>query len=406
LHQAIQDETKQQQVVRTTAMPMLTQAQESSDIDAFKVFLDTSQYRLSEIEGKLLGKAISSSQHSAIFFLPKVPSVYWLPRGTDQLRHLLPEIEYRWASVTFDEQEHIWACDKYGEYIAVVHPDQQKGQRFVLPERLSFEVRAIVACDNTIAVASFDDLVVYHYDEAKGMLKEMLRWRGKDKIIEIKPDVEKRGLWVVTHIRSSQRSVLKYLPLNGKVSAPRKVEEINQFVHVFGDWPERVYFAYIDDKEHVLHYTLNPKKGWHQAPLRNLVQESSLYRYPGYPYPVSMSSYGDVIFALVRADNDYLLVRLQSGNSELISAFETERYGIQFARWGDWLVLYSKEPLVFKQAYADRAERTELPENKGILFFHLPTNQFYEEPFISYAITGALRRMLSSRARGFLKSPF
>ncbi|MEM1964477.1 MAG: hypothetical protein QW094_08440, partial [Candidatus Caldarchaeum sp.] len=80
------------------------------------------------------------------------------------------------------------------------------------------------------------------------------------------------------------------------------------------------------------------------------------------------------------------------------------RNSIQFVRWGDWLVLYSKEPLVFAQAYANRAEITELPENKGILFFHLPTNQFYTKPF-TYAITDALRRMLSSGARGFLKSP-
>ncbi|MEM4203898.1 MAG: hypothetical protein QXS54_07500, partial [Candidatus Methanomethylicaceae archaeon] len=290
------------------------------------------------------------------------------------------------------------------EYIAVVHPDQQEGQGFVLPERFSSKVEAIAVCDNIIALASHNELVVYHHDQAEGMLKEMLRWRSKNYISGIKPDVEEQGLWVVTYIRSSQRYALKYLSLDGKVSAPRKVEEINQFVHVFGDWPERVYFAYIDHKEHVLHHTLNPKEGWHQVPLRNLVQESSLYRYPGYSYPVSMSSYGDVIFALVRADNDYLLVRLQSGNAELVSAFEGELKKTRFARWGDWLVLYSSAPLVFARAYANHAEITELPENKGVLFFHLPTNRFYTKLF-TYTITDALRRMLSSGACGFLKSP-
>ncbi|MEM4204591.1 MAG: hypothetical protein QXS54_11030, partial [Candidatus Methanomethylicaceae archaeon] len=96
-----------------------------------------------------------------------------------------------------------------------------------------------------------------------------------------------------------------------------------------------------------------------------------------------------------------LRLRSQADHAELISAFSEG--SVKFARWGDWLVLYSEKPLVFAQAYADRAETTELPENKGILFFHLPTSQFYTKPF-TYAITDALRRMLSSGARGFLKS--
>ncbi|MEM4203896.1 MAG: hypothetical protein QXS54_07490 [Candidatus Methanomethylicaceae archaeon] len=403
LRQAIQDEVERQQAADTTTTPIRTQAQESSDIDAFKVFLRASQYRLAEIiEGKSLEGAISSSQHSAIFFLDRVPSVYWLPRGADQLRHLLPELEclldaeYGLVRVTFDEQERIWACDLSGKYIAVVHPDGQEGQGFVVPYRWSFQVKAIAACDNTVALANFNELVVYHHDEAEGCLKEMLRWRSEDEITKIKPDVEERGLWVVTNIRNSQRYVLKYLPLNGKVSVPRKVEEINQSIRILGDWPERVYFAYIDRSEHVLRYTLNPQKGWHRVPLQNLVYK--------YPHIVSMSSDGNAIFVLLDDDDGYPLIRLQADNAELISAFERKRNSIQFVRWGDWLVLYSKEPLVFKRAYANRAEITELPENKGILFFHLPTNQFYTKPF-TYAITDALRRMLSSGARGFLKSP-
>ncbi|MEM1964478.1 MAG: hypothetical protein QW094_08445 [Candidatus Caldarchaeum sp.] len=397
LHQAIQDEVERQQAAGATITPMLTQAQESSDIDALKVFLRASQYRLAEIEGKLLGKAISSSQHSAIFLLDRVPSVYWLPRDTDQLRYLLPESAYGWTSVTFDEQERIWACDRFGWHITVVHPDQQEGQGFVLPRYLSSGVEAIAAYDNIVALASSDELVVYHHDEAEGCLKEMLRWKSKNDIRGIKPDVEERGLWVT--ISSDSLDVLEYLPLNGEVSAPRKVEETNQVIHILGDWPERVYFAYIDRKRRVLHYTLNPKEGWHQVSLRNLVQAGS-----SYPNLVSMSSDGDAIFVLLDDNDAYPLVRLQSGNAELISAFEGKYNSIQFARWGDWLVLYSDEPLVFKRAYANRAERTELPENKGILFFHLPTNRFYTKPF-TYAITDALRRMLSSGARGFLKSP-
>ncbi|MEM4204598.1 MAG: hypothetical protein QXS54_11065, partial [Candidatus Methanomethylicaceae archaeon] len=270
LRQAIHDEAERQQATSTTTTPIRTQAQESSDIDAFKVFLRTSQYRLAEIiEGKSLEGAISSSQHCAIFLLDRVPRVHWLPRDTDQLRHLLPEVKdgwsNRWNSVTFDEQDRIWACDLYGEYIAVVHPDQQEGQGFVVPHGLL--VQAIAACDNTVAVASRSELVVYHHDEAEGMLKEMLRWNSEDIIIGIKPDAKERGLWVVTFIYGSKSYALEYLPLNGEVSAPRKVEELNQLIHILGDWPEKVYFAYIDHKEHVLHYTLNPKEGWHQVPL-------------------------------------------------------------------------------------------------------------------------------------------
>ncbi|MEM4203808.1 MAG: hypothetical protein QXS54_07045, partial [Candidatus Methanomethylicaceae archaeon] len=68
LHQAIQDEVERQQAAGATITPMLTQAQECSDIDALKVFLRTSQYRLAEIEGDSIKNAVSSSQHSAIFF--------------------------------------------------------------------------------------------------------------------------------------------------------------------------------------------------------------------------------------------------------------------------------------------------------------------------------------------------
>ncbi|MEM4203276.1 MAG: hypothetical protein QXS54_04320, partial [Candidatus Methanomethylicaceae archaeon] len=187
LHQAIQDEVERQQAAGTTTTPIRTQPQESSDIDAFKVFLRASQYHLAEIiEEKSLKGAISSSWHSAIFFLHKVPRVHWLPRDTDQLRHLLPEIEYGWVGFTFDEQERIWACDLSGEYIAVVHPDGQEGQGFVVPHRFSLPVQAIAACDSTVAVASSRELAVYHYDQAEGMLKEMLRWRSKNYISGIK----------------------------------------------------------------------------------------------------------------------------------------------------------------------------------------------------------------------------
>ncbi|MEM4203280.1 MAG: hypothetical protein QXS54_04340 [Candidatus Methanomethylicaceae archaeon] len=405
LRQAIQDEVEQQQAAGATTTPIRTQAQESSDIDDFKVFLRTSQYRLAEIEGDSIKNAISSSRHSAIFLLDRVPSVYWLLRDTDQLRYLFPEVkrwwvaDHGWAGFTFDEQDRIWACDLSGEYIAVVHLDQQEGQGFVLSHRSSLVVKAIAACDNTIAVASRNELVVYHHDEAGGMLKKMLRWRSEDIIIGIKPDVEERGLWVVKFICGSDSYALEYLSLNGEVSVPRRVEKIKREICILGDWPERVYFAYTDRSEHVLHYTLNPQKGWHQVQLRNLVREGSRYL-----HLVSMSSDGDVIFALVRADDDYLLVRLQSGNAELVSAFEGKLKETRFARWSNWLVLYSSAPFVFARAYANRAEITELPENKGVLFFHLPTNQFYAEPFISYAMTDALRRMLSSGARGFLKS--
>lgn len=153
-----------------------------------------------------------------------------------------------------------------------------------------------------------------------------------------------------------------------------------------------------------MHYTLDPHKGWDKISLQNIIQKEN-----NSLEPIAMSSNGDSVFALVSIKDAYLLIRSRANNVELISAFRQRLDGpwlteVKFARWGDWLVLYGKKPLVFNQAYADHAMITEVPENKGILFFHLHNNWFYETPFVPYSLTDTLRRMLSSRVERLPKS--
>ncbi|MEM4203069.1 MAG: hypothetical protein QXS54_03265, partial [Candidatus Methanomethylicaceae archaeon] len=426
LHQAIQDETKQQQVVRTTAMPMLTQAQESSDIDAFKVFLDTSPFGISELveqvanQESLSERAISSSRHSSLFvrhitpttdFLPQarrslavrlairhttpmptvMPTMHLLSKGTDQLKCLLPEPKHGWERATFDEQERVWACDTFGQHVVVVDPDKQEGRGLIASSDFSSEVEAIAVHDNNLAMASRDELAVYRYED--GLLKERLFWKSKNRseILGIKPDTKKRGLWVVTRHYSSPSCELWYLPLNEKISAPEKVGQVNHRIHTLGDWPEKVYFVYTDDIERTLHYTSDPREGWRKVSLQSVVRERD-----DLIAPASLSSNDGSMFTLLNTRDATLLVRLHTDKAELISAFKGRP---KFARWGDWLVLYSKRPLAFAQDYADRAKVTALPENKRTLFFHLDRNQIYEKPIVPYAVTDMLHKFSTGLRR-------
>lgn len=414
LRQAVHDKAKQQQAAHTTTTLMLTQACESLDVNTFKVFLRTSPSCLAEVEKNYLGDAISSSRGSSLFIRSSAPSsapmVYLMPKRIDQL-YLSPVLNHKWIRFTFDDQERVWVCDEYGEHVAVTNPDKQEGLGFILPRRLSLwieRVVAIAAYDNSLAIARNNELNIYRY---KGnSLEEISSWKSKSRIVGIKFDIEKRGWWILTYIQNSCSYELRYLSLNEKLSAPKKVERIENerrtgsIVAVLGEHPKKVYFVYGNARECELHYTLDPHKGWDKISLQNIIQKEN-----NSLEPIAMSSNGDSVFALVSIKDAYLLIRSRANNVELISAFRQRLDGpwlteVKFARWGDWLVLYGKKPLVFNQAYADHAMITEVPENKGILFFHLHNNWFYETPFVPYSLTDTLRRMLSSRVERLPKS--
>lgn len=401
LHQAIQDEAKQQQVACTTAMPMLTQAQESSDIDTFKTLLNTSPFCISISElveqvanqGSFLWHETSSSRHSPLFVRGIAPTVHLLSKDWKRLSCLVPEPKRGWEMATFDEHGRVWACDKFGRYITVVDPDKQEGHWFVMPRILSPEVGAMAAYDNSLAIASRNEFVVYRYEDR--LLKEMLFWESENRsmIVGIKPDIKKRGLWIITLSSNLSSCELKYLSLNENISAPEKVEQIDHHIYTLGDWPEKVYFVYIDNSERALHYTLDPREGWRKVSLQSFVQENDRI------FPVSMSSNDNSAFALLgklgklgEGDAALLIrIRIKADNAELISAFEGRP---KFARWDRWLMLYSNKPIAFAQAYANRAEIEDLPENKRILFFHLSKNCICEIPIEPYSVTDALGRLI------------
>lgn len=174
----------------------------------------------------------------------------------------------------------------------------------------------------------------------------------------------------------------------------------------------KLYLVYAT--EHDLSYALDPRNDWHKVSLWNILKQENHLTTPlvettSLVEPVAMHENDDSVFFLLRATNEKVsfLVRLQADRPELISAFDLESWStkISFAYWNNWLVLFSDSPIVFASAYAGRAEIEKLPQNKGMLFFDLRTNQFYARPQTPYAaITNALRRMLASKDTGFLSS--
>ncbi|MEM4203805.1 MAG: hypothetical protein QXS54_07030 [Candidatus Methanomethylicaceae archaeon] len=407
LRQAICDEVEHQQQTTGIKIPlMLMRESVHSNLDTFRVVLQTLPFNIEEANNKdfSLSQSISSSEGNSALFIEGEKTYgfskgYLLLRGDKQPRVLLPEPQsgwgYGWEKVTFDEQERAWVCDRSGRHIAVVCLDRQEGLGFVIPNNHPFlQVSAIAAYDDNFAVVRDDMLSIYRYD--KQMLNELFQWRNGETINGIKPDTEKGGWWLVTSLGE-----LKYLSLNKQTTYPEIIAQVDYQVRLLGDWPRKVYFVYGDSRDRALCYTLDPHGFWHTVSLRHFLQ-GELDRID----PIFLSSSDNSVFVLLHvsttSDGDaYLFMRLRENHGELISAFEQE---VKFMRSNDWLILYSDKPLVLAQAYADQMNVRELPKNEGMLFFHLHANQFYERPHESYVAIEALRRMLISKASGLLKS--
>lgn len=431
LRQAICGEVELQQRQNVTkVLSTLTSEDELSDPSTFKASLYPLSIHIAEANDRrirLQDPLSSSSGHSSLgakLVSSGFPKLHLLLKGDEQLKYLLPEPEPGWAIATFDEQERLWVCDSCGRYIAVVHPDREEACNLVLPTSsysdshsdeyadpsLYRKANFIAAYNNRVAIAYYHDLFIYRYEQKS--LKELLQWKSNNDIIGIKPSIENEGWWIVTYVSDKRSCELIHLSLNKRAAVSEKVAEVAYRVRILGDWPNKLYLVYAT--EHDLSYALDPRNDWHKVSLWNILKQENHLTTPlvettSLVEPVAMHENDDSVFFLLRATNEKVsfLVRLQADRPELISAFDLESWStkISFAYWNNWLVLFSDSPIVFASAYAGRAEIEKLPQNKGMLFFDLRTNQFYARPQTPYAaITNALRRMLASKDTGFLSS--
>ncbi|MEM4203071.1 MAG: hypothetical protein QXS54_03275 [Candidatus Methanomethylicaceae archaeon] len=408
LRQAILDEAElQQQKASAQTLSIPQQECEDLDLNTLRVPLSTLTIRFAEAiaQDVFIESAISSSggKYSSVVLIRHsgTPSAYLLPQDDKPLQYLLLE-KYGWKCATFDDKGQVWLCDMLGKHIAVVHPYRREALIFVLPIDKHLGVSALAAYNNILAVVHPKGLTLYRYRNKS--LEEILHLKNEDDFVKIKPDVKKQGWWIVTKKPHQNRVYeLHYLSLNEESATLEKMAHFDHPVEVLGDWPEEVYFVYVDIKKRELRYTLDPLSGWYHISLHQFSQKQ-----PFFLSPISLFSVGDSVFVVLCTSNAYLLMNLQGQNAELISAFMSRNLAsaeAKFLHWNNYLVLRSGSPLVFAQAYTEHAKIKELPENKGLLFFDLHTNQFHTRPWASYSAMDALRKTILRKAgsNSFLK---
>lgn len=397
LRRAIQDEAKRQQRA-PNAKPSLPPAQETkrTGSSAFSISLQTLSTHVKEVfdQNIQFQNAVSSAQGDLAFFLDS--SVYdrrtfLLLKDKDQIQYLLPQLRDGWYKVTFDEQGRVWLCDGRKEHIAVLHPRKQEGFGFIMDPLVSSWSKAMAAFANHLAIACRDNTFLVHYYDGNS-LTESFKCQIDSEISGIKPDTKNGGWWIVT--TSNIIHELKYISPNTDSSDVKTIEQIPYPVAILGDWPEQVYFVYVDDA-HQLHYTLDPLDGWHTVPLQDIIGKT---QDDDYVQPLFLHSLNNSIFILLETPDAYFFVHAQAGIAELVATFQLQS-GVFVAHWGDWLVFHSNQSLVPARYHVPAEGKEEIilpPENKGTLFFHTPTRLFMSSPHAPYSVIDALRKMPKS----------
>lgn len=409
LRRAIQDEAKQQQRA-SNAKPSLPLAQETehSDPNVFSVYFQTLPETVTEAFNQNIRflDAISSEQGDFAFVASSVvdnAKACLLLKDKNQVQYLLPqsEIFYEWSKITFDEQGRVWVCNRRADHIAVLHARKQEGVGFTVNHVIHSGPKAIAAFANYLAIACHDNtFLVYYYDG--NSLMETFRRKINSQISGIKPD-PKNGRWWILTLSNHEEMVyeLKYISSDADSNALKTIEQIPYPVAILGNWPEQVYFVYVDD-EHQLHYTSDPLSGWHTIPLQHIVVKEKTQD-DNYVLPLSLHSIDGSIFMLLKTPDAYLFTHAQANTVALISAFQLKSSDdlVTVAHWGNWLILRSNQSLAPAR---DQKEIALLPENKGTLFFHTLSWQFYPSLYVPYAAMGTLRRVLKDGSNIILKS--
>lgn len=392
----LRDGIVQQRPKRLSTKPVLTPTQEigSSELDIFKVTLCDLPDNISEAAYSI-PRFLASPSHHEIYGLVSSQKgdtacfvdgrVHLLLGGKGQVQRIKPELQSWWRGFTFDEQGRAWLYSKRGHYIAVITPDKKEGHGFVLSPGIS-NLLAAAAYYNNLALLFSDLLAFYHYDGR--LLKEVSNVKVMtERPSWIKPETSGRGWWLASHNYSQGKTVLSYIEADAALI--ETAMEIPYQVKVLGDWPEFTYFIYVDDA-HQLHYTFNPNADWRKVSLQGLLgeQTKSIHRV----IPVSMhSTEGDVLLSVVvnGSSNAFLLMRLQTESASIISAFHQSTRTV---RWGNWLVLYSHDSssISLNENYTTLAEVDVLPQNEGVLFYHLTAGKFFAKPQPDYSAMNAL----------------
>lgn len=418
LRGVIQYEAEQSKLYRVNPKPLLSlmQATESSASDTFKVFLKESPTSITETENENFhfSGSISSTKGDVAFSIGG--SLYLLPRDKSRFLSPLPQPNNGWQNLAIDEQGRFWLCDRDGQYISIISLNEggTSGQGIALnkPPRVESGesgVKQISVFGNRLLMVGWDDwIMIYHYDGKS--LKKIFELDGETntEIISVQPNAQRGGWWVTKWHRDTKTSVLNHLDNTGQLW---KVEQIPYQIEVIGDWVEQVYFVYIDNA-YQLYYMRNPYDGWQQVLLQDALGEEYVRRvqHERYLIPVALHSLKDQLYFLIEEFSlesnlpmTSFFMSVASDKVRLISAFHNSTC---LARWGEWLILYSKymkNPMVLASGYEDRAETTMIPPDKNLLFYHPPTGQFSEVPYAPYSVTGALRSITTRKFKNFLK---
>ncbi|MEM4202600.1 MAG: hypothetical protein QXS54_00885 [Candidatus Methanomethylicaceae archaeon] len=365
--------------------------------------------------GLQFGDSISSTRGDVVFFTetnkPRssaFASAYIMLKESDYLQYIKPEPDYGWCAATFDDLGRVWLCDRSARYAVVIHSSNQGERCFALKPMDATLSRHIAAYANRVAIAFNDkSLAIYHYDGTS--LEETSRWMIGEEINKIKPDLRDGGWWVLTW-EWNKGNRLWYLGPNG----PRFIATIQApgIIDILGDWPEKTYFVYTDDKLN-LHYTLDPRDGWQHIALQSILLSQS-WQQDHLIKPVSLHTIDDTVFFLLERSSSgnlssdaWFFLRANGETPQLISAFRGDatflskfKSSTRLECWRDWFILYSDAAFTILPEYAERSQVDELPDNGGLLFYYPSTGLFYTKPHAPYSFMSALRRMLVKKVVG------
>lgn len=409
LRQALHDEARQQQTapVSTKLPSIASQYKNNIPPDTFRVLIRPSSVHTAEVtnmRGMFSNVSSSLCSFDGDVALVRKGRVHLLLDISKKFHYVFPEPEDGWSRATFDEHGQIWLCNERGNFIAFASPSRNAGLGFVMSPWKA-NAKAIAAGHNSVAIVLDDEsLMLYRYD-GQSLIREK-RWKSKREIVGVKPDL-RGGWWIVTKGKewSHPSSILSHLAPNSDY--PKKVMQLPYQVQILGDWPTGVYFVYID-RDHRLCFTPNPQQGWQNVSLSGILRGSRRLLSVS---PIALHSEADSMFVFLCVDDTeplywtvsrtWLLVHLESHNIELVSAFSGQ--WVDLVRLKNWLVLYSKEPIVAEPKYARKAKIAQLPQNEGLLCYHpARDDKFFIEPVAQCSfIKGALYNMINNKNRGF-----
>lgn len=391
--EAIQYELERQRQLSPVTKPLSIKAQqeaENSTPNTFQVFIRDSSVQIAHERNNNFSLRNFISSSSGHVLLWANGTAHFLTRDSAQIHSLLPEPRgqwgYGWPNFTFDEQERMWFVDYYARFAAIVSSRGQEKQGFVLDPFRQSPVKTLAAYANSLAIALYGGtLIIYHYDGQS--IEETFRWTSDKDVTGIKPDVVRKGWWIVV-----KDNVLSYL--EPKTNRVETFAQLPHDISIFGDWPDQTYFAYVNETNQMC-YTSNPLDGWQETSLRDVLEGgqsyrlllNSLHRLDGGVFFLLASLYKGTLLK----PEAYLFMTMQSDRVEPLAMFQTPTH---LTHYGDWLLLYADTPIVPLPSEITGVSIDDIPENNGILFYSPSTGQFSVEPHVTYSIGQAMYRFM------------